>query len=140
MGADAPLSSFVWVTINGEDWGLYIAAEGVEESFAQRVYGNGFGEIYKPDSMVMGDMRRSMNGEGNFPGGGQMPNFGGENGEMPRMPDFGDGAMPNFGGEMPQMPRAANGQGERTRASRSEAQYGRRLRRFRGRSDIPRLF
>ena len=112
MGADAPLSSFVWVTVNGEDWGLYLAAEGVEESFAQRVYGNDFGEIYKPDSMDMGDMRRSMNGEGDFPGGGQMPNFGGENGEMPQIPDFGDGAMPNFGGgEMPQMPGAANGQG-----------------------------
>jgi spore coat protein CotH len=55
MGADAPLSSFIWVTVNGEDWGLYLAAEGVEESFAQRVYGNNFGEIYKPDSMDMGD-------------------------------------------------------------------------------------
>jgi hypothetical protein len=85
MGADAPLSSFIWVTVNGEDWGLYLAAEAVEESFAQRVYGNDFGEIYKPDSMDMGD----MGGAGGF-GGGR-----GENGEMP---DFGGGRGGMFGG------------------------------------------
>jgi len=130
MGADAPLSSFIWVTVNDEDWGLYLAAEGVEESFAQRVYGSNFGEIYKPDSMDMGDMQRNNGGErgeGGFPGqGGQMPNFeGGEmpdfgnlpgggvpgpDGQMPQMPDLGDGEVPNFGGEMPQRPRDGNGQ------------------------------
>jgi spore coat protein CotH len=129
MGADAPLSSFIWVTVNGEDWGLYLAAEGVEESFAQRVYGNDFGEIYKPDSMDMngGGGFGGERGEGNFPGEGQMPDFGGENGEMPQMPDFsdmqngelqaGDGQMPNFGdenGEMPQRPSFGSENGEIT--------------------------
>ncbi len=124
MGADAPLSSFIWVTVNGEDWGLYLAAEGVEEAFAQRVYGNDFGEIYKPDTMDMngGGGFGGERGEGGFPGGGQMPDFGGENGEMPQRPNFGDmqngeapaegGQMPDFGGEngeMPQMPEFAGG-------------------------------
>ena len=53
FGADAPLCSYVWVTVNGEDWGLYMACEAVEESFMERVYG-GSGNLYKPDSMSMG--------------------------------------------------------------------------------------
>ncbi len=53
FGVDAPLCSYVWVTVNGEDWGLYLAVEAVEDSFLQRVYG-GEGELYKPDSMSMG--------------------------------------------------------------------------------------
>lgn len=50
LGVKAPLSSFVWVTVNGEDFGLYLAVEGVEEAFAQRNYGNAPGTLYKPDS------------------------------------------------------------------------------------------
>lgn len=69
MGADAPLSSFIWVTVNGEDWGLYLAAEGVEDAFAQRVYGNQYDQIYKPDSMNMGDRQGNNGGEGGFGGG-----------------------------------------------------------------------
>ncbi|MBR4473642.1 MAG: CotH kinase family protein [Oscillospiraceae bacterium] len=53
FGADAPLCSYVWVTVNGEDWGLYLAVEAVEDSFMERVY-NGEGDLYKPDSMSMG--------------------------------------------------------------------------------------
>ena len=53
FGADTPLCSYVWVTVNGEDWGLYLAVEAVEDSFTRRVY-IGEGEIYKPDSMSMG--------------------------------------------------------------------------------------
>ena len=53
FGADAPLCSYVWVTVNGEDWGLYLAVEAVEDSFMKRVYG-GEGDLYKPDSMSMG--------------------------------------------------------------------------------------
>lgn len=49
-GVDAPLCSFVYITVNGEDWGLYLAVEGVEEAFLQRNYGNDYGELYKPDS------------------------------------------------------------------------------------------
>ncbi|WP_313134592.1 CotH kinase family protein [Anaerocolumna sp.] len=100
MGADAPLSSFIWVTVNGEDWGLYLAAEGVEESFAQRVYGNNYGEIYKPDSMDMGDKLGGEVGEG-FPGRGQMPEW---SGEMPQLPETTNGQEGNPMQQRSQMP------------------------------------
>ena len=53
MDVPAPLCSYVQLTVNGEPWGLYLAVEGVEESFLAR---NGMtrGELYKPDSMSMG--------------------------------------------------------------------------------------
>jgi spore coat protein CotH len=40
FGVDAPLCSFVYITVNGEDWGLYLAVEGVEDAFLQRNYGS----------------------------------------------------------------------------------------------------
>lgn len=54
FGVAAPLCSFVYITVNGEDWGLYLAVEGVEDAFLQRNYGSGSGELYKPDSLGMG--------------------------------------------------------------------------------------
>lgn len=50
MGVSAPLASFIWITVNGRDFGLYLAVEGIEDAFAQRNYGNDRGNIYKPDS------------------------------------------------------------------------------------------
>ena len=40
-GVNAPLTSYVWLTVNGEAHGLYIAIEDLE---------NGEGELYKPES------------------------------------------------------------------------------------------
>lgn len=57
FGAAAPLCSFVYITVNGEDWGLYLAVEGVEDSFLERNYGSGYGELYKPDSTGFGGGR-----------------------------------------------------------------------------------
>lgn len=57
MGADAPLCSYVWITVDGEAWGLYLAVEGVEDSFLERNYGTSYGELYKPDSQSMGGGR-----------------------------------------------------------------------------------
>jgi len=56
-GIAAPLCSYVYITVNGEDWGLYLAVEGIEESFLQRNYGEEYGDLYKPDSMSMGGGR-----------------------------------------------------------------------------------
>lgn len=49
IGIDAPLSSFVWVKVNGADHGLYLAVEDIDESFLTRT-GNTGGVLYKPDS------------------------------------------------------------------------------------------
>ena len=57
FGVDAPLCSYVYITVNGENWGLYLAVEGVEEAFLQRNYGSDYGELYKPDSQSMGGGR-----------------------------------------------------------------------------------
>ena len=57
FGAATPLCSFVYITVNGEDWGLYLAVEGVEDSFLERNYGFDYGELYKPDSMSFGGGR-----------------------------------------------------------------------------------
>lgn len=54
FGVPAPLCSFVYITINGEEWGLYLAAEAVEESFLKRNYGSNYGELYKPNYIGLG--------------------------------------------------------------------------------------
>lgn len=57
FGVRSSLCSYVFITVNGEDWGLYLAVEGVEESFLERNYGSDYGELYKPDSMSFGGGR-----------------------------------------------------------------------------------
>ena len=49
MEVPAPLRSFVWVTVNGSPWGLFLAIEEPEESFARRNFGADHGQLYKPD-------------------------------------------------------------------------------------------
>ncbi len=129
FGADAPLCSFVYITVNGEDWGLYLAVEGIEDSFLQRNYGRDTGELYKPDSMSFGgggpgngkdfnmedflnrDTEEGDSSDFGF-GGGELPDgfdpsqFGG--GELPDGFDssqFGNGEIPegfDFSGEPPE--------------------------------------
>lgn len=126
FGADAPLCSYVYITVNGEDWGLYLAVEGVEESFLQRSYGSNYGDLYKPDSMGFGGGRgngRNFNmedffnsfdedsdtegfsGFGNFGGFGNMERFAApfnEQGE--NQPQDGRDPSNMFGGGMPNIP------------------------------------
>ena len=49
LGVPTPLRSFVWVTVNGQPWGLFLAVEEPEESFARRNFGADHGQLYKPD-------------------------------------------------------------------------------------------
>lgn len=77
FGVSTSLCSYAQILVNGEEWGLYLAVEDVEEAFLSRNYGNDCGEIYKPDSMRVDGGR----GSGRFSGGGmQMPGMKG--GEM----------------------------------------------------------
>ena len=55
MGVASPECSYVWITVNGSDWGLYLAVEGVEDAFLSRSYGSG--NLYKPDSQQNGGGR-----------------------------------------------------------------------------------
>lgn len=52
MGVDAPLASYVWLTVNGEDQGIYTALEDIGGSFHKRT-ASGAGTLYKPEP---GDM------------------------------------------------------------------------------------
>lgn len=89
MGVASPLCSYVNISVNNETWGLYLALEGVEESFLQRNYGNDYGELYKPDSMDMGGGRGNgknfdmdeWEGFGENSKNAEVENFGTENSE-----------------------------------------------------------
>ena len=54
LGADASLYNYAKLSVNGENWGVYLALEAVEDSFLLRNYGVQDGELYKPDSMNIG--------------------------------------------------------------------------------------
>lgn len=127
FGAASSLCSYAYITVNGEDWGLYLAVEGVEEAFLERNYGSDYGELYKPDSMSFGGGRGNGKdfdpanfdpadfdptdfdpstfdasmpaGEGDFPGGSDLPPMPG--GDMPNAPltggaDISEGFDPAF--------------------------------------------
>lgn len=49
LGADASLYNYAIVYHNGEYFGTYLALEGVDKSFAKRVYGEDYGKLYKPE-------------------------------------------------------------------------------------------
>ncbi len=51
IGVTTPLFAYTDVTINGDKWGFYLAVEAMEESFAERNYGDDFGKLYKPETM-----------------------------------------------------------------------------------------
>ena len=55
LGADASLYNYSKISVNGEYIGVYLALEGVEDSFLMRNYGTGSGELYKPENMDFGD-------------------------------------------------------------------------------------
>ena len=122
FGAAAPLCSFVYITVNDEDWGLYLAVEGLEDSFLERNYGTSYGELYKPDSMSFGGGRgngKDFNMD-DFIKGAESSDDSEQNaegddsrtfdpftmfgGNMPDMGNFDFSQMPEgFGGEMPNM-------------------------------------
>lgn len=97
---DMPASDYAMaeITVNGEPWGIYLALEGVEESFLTRNFGTSPGELYKPENMGGGgpggmqdkdeDEIREMMGLGEDEELPEPP----EMGEMPEMPA--DGQMP----------------------------------------------
>ena len=133
FGVDAPLCSYAYITVNGEDWGLYLAVEAVEDSFLERNYGSNYGDLYKPDAMGFGggrgngkdfsmsdfmdensddeesdDTENSSRSSGMPDFGGGMPDF--SDGDFDPSQMFGGGGMPDFGGDFD--PSQAFGGGE----------------------------
>lgn len=91
LGADASLYNYASVSVNGEYVGVYLALEGVEQSFMLRNYGTQDGELYKPENMDMGGAPDDgdVSGSG-FPGG--------DFGNMTPPSDFGGGPGGGFVG------------------------------------------
>ncbi len=116
-GAAAPLCSFVYITVNGEDFGLYLAVEAIEDSFLSHNYGNDSGNLYKPDSMSFGGGRGNGKDFSMSDFNEKLEEFnnrqeaeGGTNdSNLPEMPEGGFDGMtpPDFGGnngQVPEMP------------------------------------
>lgn len=77
FGVNAPLCSYVQITVNGEDWGLYLAVEGIEESFLERNYGSSYGELYKPDTTQDNNgLQDNMEEPTDMPEGEDAPDMG----------------------------------------------------------------
>ncbi len=110
MGVPTPLYCFAQINVNGQPWGLYLAVESLEESFAQRNFGSDYGLLYKPDSMEMGGGGQ----EGERPAMGEMP----DRSQMP-----GKEEMPNMD-EMPQMGEPPQGLEEELENGRQKGMGG----------------
>lgn len=89
--------------MNGEEWGLYLAIEALEDSFAERYYGLDHGQLYKVEGTGMG----GADGERELPEAGELPD-GFQDAAFGEMPSFEDGEFPGFPG---QFAGAADGTG-----------------------------
>lgn len=113
MGVSAPLTAFVNLTVNGEQFGTYLAVEFYGDAYETRTTGSSSGNIYSV-KMTMGGGKGNMgdapdNEDRGFGGGmPQMP--GGFEGKMPEGAENGE-ASGGFEGKMPwgEMPQGGNG-------------------------------
>ena len=48
------------MTVNGKPWGLFLAVEEPEESFARRNFGVNHGQLYKPDYRLLSDENQDV--------------------------------------------------------------------------------
>lgn len=61
MGVNAPLCSYTLIQRNGKDFGLYLAVEAIEDSFAKRCYGDTDVDLYKPEAYEKVDRSKMSN-------------------------------------------------------------------------------
>ncbi|WP_163193396.1 CotH kinase family protein [Clostridium thermarum] len=74
LGVPTPEYSYANIKINGEEWGLYLAVEVIEENFIAKNYGSLEGNLYKPETSEIGGGGMDRGGAAAIPGG---MNFGG---------------------------------------------------------------
>lgn len=51
MGLDVPECAYSHITVNGEEWGLYLAVDPVDEVFLAEHFADATGDLYKPEGM-----------------------------------------------------------------------------------------
>ncbi len=49
LGLDVPECGYSNITVNGEEWGLYLAVEAVDETFLATHFDDATGDLYKPE-------------------------------------------------------------------------------------------
>lgn len=112
MGVNTPAYSFANITVNGEEWGLYLAVELLKDDFLTRYYGTNYGNLYKPESSQMGAGQKGRGGipnRPNMPQGGmpdQKGNWNPPAGDLSSAPDMPANNQQNErleNGGMPQM-------------------------------------
>lgn len=86
LGVATPEYSYTNINVNGEEWGLYLGVEVVDERFIEKNYGKVEGNLYKPETMEIG----AMNGDK----GAMMPGNNNVDGDVPA--DKKEGGAPNF--------------------------------------------
>ena len=106
-GAESPLASYVWLTINGEDYGLYLAVEDVSDSYLERNH-DGEGELYKPETEQLDNVAKAGGKKGDKKGEKNEDSTGGKSSEFPGgMPKGGKPDMNNEGSDdnRPEFPK-----------------------------------
>lgn len=82
IGVESALTSYVWLTVNGEDYGLYLAVEDMNDSYLNRTT-DGEGELYKPETEQLDNAGAADdNKQGDKPNGEFNPSE-----EAPEMPN-----------------------------------------------------
>ncbi len=127
LGVATPLCAFANITVNGEPWGLYLAVECIEESFALRNYGAENINLYKPESDDMGRGGNFGGGKGAFGLGDaqNQPDAGTvlpEEMQLPEGMEMPEGMEPSGGMNFPAGAEPPDGAAGRT--GRGQAQGG----------------
>ena len=114
-GVESPLVSYVWLKMNGEDHGLYLAIEDVSESYLDRTH-NGEGELYKPETEQFENMAKGggqpndNNGDRQAPpNGAESPQNGQNNSELQSSSLPSQGENNTSGSQNNQPPQIPNG-------------------------------
>ncbi|ELC8442708.1 CotH kinase family protein [Clostridium perfringens] len=133
LGVPTPEYSYSNIKINGDEWGLYLAVEVIDERFVEKNYGELEGNLYKPETMGVGakkgegndknampDMKNDQGKEGGMMNPPNMPNNPENNNEVNKPMNIpnenqkaeGDKNQENVGmGQMPSMMGGKNNQG-----------------------------
>ena len=69
LGVPTPECAYAHITVNGEEWGLYLAVEPIEKEFIARNYGSTDDNLYKPesDSVAVGENKNNDDAGNNKP-------------------------------------------------------------------------
>lgn len=63
IGVNTTLVEYANISLNGENWGFYLAVEGYDEEFVQLNYGDSSGQLYSVKMSGMGGMDINNNGQ-----------------------------------------------------------------------------